>query len=142
MKGLCLRIQGKNGAEIHGNHILCGASHDLLNNYSVCLLGWVEGIPECILISIPAQFLVFGDEMADIMWEIELLRPGGVGCEIVVVHKIIASHGDENQSLVHELSGAVSSDLRTQTVLIFAEVMQLFRHSDYTFLQFKYLRHC
>lgn len=50
-----LGIQVYDGAEVHRVHVLLGALQHLLYDYPVRLLGWMERVPERILISIRAQ---------------------------------------------------------------------------------------
>ena len=49
------RIEGHDGAEIHGMHVLIGASQDLLDYDSASFLGWVEWVPKRVKVSVWAQ---------------------------------------------------------------------------------------
>lgn len=41
-------VQGHDGAEVHGVHVLVRASRNGLNDELVCSLCWVERVPKCI----------------------------------------------------------------------------------------------
>lgn len=65
-----LGIQGYDGAKVHRVHVLCRASQYLLYDYPVCLLGRMERVPECVLISIRAQVGSYRAQSKTIIWSL------------------------------------------------------------------------
>lgn len=55
MMGSCSGIQGHNGAEIHGVHVIQRPRKDLLNDDSVRPFRRMERIPERVYVSVRAQ---------------------------------------------------------------------------------------
>jgi len=108
-------------------------------SYSLCNVQHVCDFENCLELEVTDKWdwfflametyrenlLVLGDQVADIVRQGKLTRACRVRHQVVVVNKVVASEGDENECSVHEALCLRSSDQGANPLLVLLKVLQL-----------------
>ena len=71
------------------------------------------------------NLLVLGDQVANKVWQGKLARSFRDGHKVVVVNKVVASEGDEDECLVHEALRLLCANQGAHPLLVLFKVLQL-----------------